>query len=31
MPENPDFDPIPIVKGDDFMILGKVVEVRITF
>ena len=31
MPENPDFDPIPVMKTDDFMILGKVVEVRITF
>lgn len=31
MPENPDFEPIPILKGADFYILGKVVEVRIAF
>lgn len=29
MPENPDFLPIPITPIDDFIILGKVVEVRI--
>lgn len=28
MPENPAFEPIPILKGADFLILGKVVEVR---
>ncbi|MGN0812472.1 MAG: transcriptional repressor LexA [Candidatus Coproplasma sp.] len=28
MPENPTFDPIPITKTDEFIILGKVVEVR---
>lgn len=30
MPENPDYEPIPILKGADFLILGKVVEVRMT-
>lgn len=29
MPENPAFEPIPIQKNDDFLILGKVIEVRI--
>lgn len=28
MPENPEFEPIPVLKGDDFLVLGKVVEVR---
>lgn len=28
MPENPAFEPIPVLKGADFLILGKVVEVR---
>lgn len=28
MPENPEFEPIPVLKGADFLILGKVVEVR---
>lgn len=31
MPENPAYEPIPIMKGADFLILGKVVEVRLTF
>lgn len=31
MPENPDFDPIPILPTDDFHILGKVVEARNVF
>ena len=30
MPENPDYEPIPVLKGADFLILGKVVEVRMT-
>ena len=30
MPENPVYEPIPIMKGADFLILGKVVEVRMT-
>ena len=30
MPENPEFEPIPVLKGADFLILGKVVEVRMT-
>lgn len=30
MPENPAYEPIPIMKGADFLILGKVVEVRMT-
>lgn len=30
MPENPTYEPIPIMKGADFLILGKVVEVRMT-
>lgn len=30
MPENSDFLPIPITSSDDFLILGKVVEIRIT-
>lgn len=30
MPENPEYEPIPVVRGSDFLILGKVVEVRIT-
>ena len=30
MPENPDFEPIPVLKGSDFLILGKVVEIRMT-
>lgn len=29
MPENPDYLPIPITPSDDFIILGKVVEIRI--
>ena len=28
MPENPDYDPIPLNPGDDVVILGKVVEWR---
>ena len=28
MPENPAYDPIPILDGDELIILGKVVEVR---
>lgn len=28
MPENPDFEPIPVTPDDEFIILGKVVEVR---
>lgn len=28
MPENPDYDPIPLTPGDDVVILGKVVEWR---
>lgn len=31
MPENPDFMPIPITSKDEFIILGKVVEVRFNF
>ena len=31
MPENPDFDPIPVTAKDNFIILGKVVEVRVMF
>ena len=31
MPENPAYEPIPVLKDADFLILGKVVEVRITF
>ena len=30
MPENPAFEPIPVLKGSDFFILGKVVEVRMS-
>ena len=30
MPENPDFSPIPITEETDFLILGKVVEIRVT-
>ncbi len=30
MPENPTFEPIRIQRSDDFLILGKVVEVRIS-
>lgn len=30
MPENPAFEPIPITDKDDLLILGKVVEIRIT-
>ncbi len=30
MPENPDYLPIPITPKDELLILGKVVEVRIT-
>ncbi len=30
MPENPDFLPIPITDHDELLILGKVVEIRIT-
>ncbi len=29
MPENPTFDPIPVLPTDELIILGKVVEVRI--
>ena len=29
MPENPTFEPIHVQKNDDFLILGKVIEVRI--
>ncbi len=29
MPENPDFEPIPVTEKDELIILGKVVEVRI--
>lgn len=29
MPENPAFEPIHVQKNDDFLILGKVIEVRI--
>ena len=28
MPENPDYDPIPLNPGDDVIFLGKVVEWR---
>lgn len=28
MPENPDFEPIPVTPNDELIILGKVVEVR---
>ena len=31
MPENPDFDPIPVTARDSLIILGKVVEVRVMF
>ncbi len=31
MPENPAFEPIPVAENSDFLILGKVVEVRIAF
>lgn len=31
MPENPNYDPIIITEQDDLLILGKVVEVRVTF
>ncbi len=31
MPENPTYEPISITKNDDFLVLGKVVEVRISF
>lgn len=30
MPENLTFEPIPVTKSDNFLILGRVVEVRIT-
>lgn len=30
MPENSDYLPIPVTPADDFLILGKVVEIRIT-
>ena len=30
MPENPDFLPIPVTPTDDLIILGKVVEIRIS-
>lgn len=29
MPENPDYLPIPITPADEFIILGKVVEIRV--
>lgn len=31
MPENPDFEPIPVTPDDELIILGKVVEVRFSF
>lgn len=31
MPENPDFEPIVVAPKDELLILGKVVEVRVTF
>lgn len=31
MPENSDFDPIPVTETDSLIILGKVVEVRVMF
>lgn len=31
MPENPSYEPIPINPNDDFLVLGKVVEVRFAF
>ena len=30
VPANPDFEPIPVTDSDDLLILGKVVEIRIT-
>lgn len=31
MPENPRYDPIPVTKDDELLILGKVVEMRFSF
>lgn len=31
MPENPRYDPIPVTKDDELIILGKVVEMRFSF
>lgn len=31
MPENPRYDPIPVTKDDELLILGKVVEMRFAF
>ena len=31
MPENPRYDPIPVTKDDELLILGKVVEMRYSF